>query len=306
MRSPDEGYQLVSTQVHVTSSPSADGGGPGGAGAEATASSTQSLVQLSNAYAFISQDQQLHLFIGGSIIDNDTLIAIALQTNADGVSNLANQGLPGNLGRVAFDPGFKPNAFINVAPAINDGYTGRYDPNITFTDLSKEGHTLPNGQVGHAGNNALLYTAVGSGQTARTIGGYNAPADPGFAEANTGLELTIPLVNLGYDGKAVRAIVFPDVGSSGRTNNQVLAPFASFSDQTYDYTYIDNNRQFTNENDYPGDQWFGVPAATEDSPEPASVLLGGIGGLSVLQRRGNRRRGRSASVPDRAERTTGY
>jgi hypothetical protein len=291
---PGEGYSLVATQMNVTTSLNADGGGPSGISNEATASSTGNFTQLSNAYGFVSgtgSAATLNLFVGGSVSQNtDTKIDIALQTNSNGVSSLNGVNLNGtntssNLDNITFDTGFKPNAFIvmNLNEDMSGGTTtGTYSlTNNFFTDLSGSGAADPT--VTGTLDNALVNTPIGTG----------AAGDPGFAGASTGLEFSISLASLGYtDGSDVEALLFPSVGSDNRTDNQILAPFTynpADSSGGYDYTYFDNNesgapgRQFTGV-DYIGNQFFTVPGVSA-VPEPASLGLISLAGITLLGRR---------------------
>ena len=293
--SAGEGYSLVATQTNVTTSQTANGGGPSGPANEATATSTGNFTQLSNAYGFVSGSGSaatLNLFIGGSVTqDADTTIDLAIQTNANGVSGLAGKTISGeagggNLGVITFDTGFKPNAFLvmNLNVDQSGGTTnGTYGLTSNFfTDLSGNNFSGTGVAPTLTGtlNNALVNTPIGTGAT----------GDPGFAGAKTGLEFSIPLTSLGYtDGMTVKVLAFPSVGSDNRTDNQILSPFTynpADSSGGYDYTYYDNNeggvpgRQFTG-TDYTGNQFFNVAGI----PEPASMSLLAFGSIPLLRRR---------------------
>lgn len=278
-------YSLVSTQINITSSPSADGGGPSGPGDLAT-SGSGGLTQLSNAYAHLDGDT-LNLFIGGSLANNDpndTKLIILLETRAGGVANLNGQTEVGSsVPKIAFDDGFRPNAYIAIYPKQNSD-TGSYSvggvdggvSNIQFVDLTEDGDTIG---ISAWINNALVNTIVG---------GSGGPA---FADATTGTELEIDLSGLGYTvGEDIRALAFPWVGGGNRTNNQILAPFEYNDynpDHAYDLTYIDDNtagnpgRQFTNEDMYPGNQFFTISAV----PEPASLAFLSLAAVALVRRR---------------------
>ncbi len=288
-----DGYTLTSTQINATTSPT-DGGGPGGPSNEVTASSTGTFTQLSNVYSVINPTTNtLNLFIGGSINQGDQGVShyiIALQTNANGVSSLANvpkingsvynvnnpnatdNGGAGNDGllRVGFDTGFKPNALFIVQPDTSTGTTTGTAAYTGFTDLSGGGATES-------------FTTAYNGSLANTPIGTGATGDPGFAGASTGLELSIPLTPLGYTpGTSIEGLAFTtNGGADGRTNNQILSPFAYGSAPSdYDYTYIDANRQFDNDADYPGNQYFTIGA-----PEPTSLSFMALGSMTMLRRR---------------------
>jgi hypothetical protein len=294
-----EGYSLVSTQLNVTTSQSSDGGGQGGAAQEATATSTGNFTNLSNAYAQIDPvANALELFIGGSMEeDNDSKYQIALQLNGNGVTSLNGQTINGaasssSLDKVMFTNGFAPTALFTIFPGQpnNSGTinmsggvgtaTGAHF-GVSYTDLTGLGYTAPS-SVQAMLNNSLVNTAVGSG----------SGSDPGFANASSGLEISIPLASLGYTpGTSINVLAFPTIGSDGRTNDQILAPFTSFPDSNlYDYTYIDNSnstssptgRQFV-QAVYPGAGFFTVPAAAV--PEPASLAVMGLLGGVLLGRR---------------------
>lgn len=298
--SAGEGYTLVSTQTNVTTSQSSDGGGPGGQGNEATAGSTGNFTNLSNVYAQIDPAADaVDLFIGGSMEeDNDSKYQIALQLNPNGVSSLAGQNINGGASNASLDKimfnGFKPSALFTVFPGqptssgiVNLSGSVNTSPGVLFgvsyTDLTGLGYSAPS-SVQAILNNALVNTAVGTGSA----------SDPGFANASTGLEISIPLSTLGYTpGTPIEAFVFPTIGSDGRTDNQILAPFTYGTDSNgYDYTYIDSSnssvgssvgRQFV-ESVYPGAGFFTIPAAAA-VPEPASLTVLGLIGGALLGRR---------------------
>jgi MYXO-CTERM domain-containing protein len=302
-----EGYKLVATQDLVTDSQASDGGGPGGASAEATASSTGDFTNLSNAYAFIDSSNNLNLFIGGSMEeDNDSKYYIALQTTSGGVTNLNGQTIAGaannsSIDKVVFTTAsgsFAPTSLFVVYPggatansqtvmngAPHTTYTGGAVYGVSYTDLTGHGYAAP-ADVNAVLNNDLENTPVGAGGS----------GDPGFAGASTGLELSIPLTSLGYTpGSDVKAFVFPTIGQDGRTNDQELSPFTSFADSNgYDYTYIDNNNSLNGNPDrqfdqgvYPGIGYFDI--AGYPTPEPASLSVLALGGLALLRRRTQKR-----------------
>jgi PEP-CTERM motif len=306
----DTGYSLVSTQDLITTSQAGDGGAPQSAAQEATATSTGDFTNLSNAYAQIDPTADaLDLFIGGSLEeDNDSKYQVALDINGNGVSSLAGQTIAGSasstsLQKITFPGAFKPTALFTIFPGQpntsgvvtmtgtpNTTYTGAAVFGVSYTDLTGLGYAAPT-TVQAVLNNALVHTPVGTGAAANV--GSGELADPGFAGANTGLELSIPLSTLGYTpGASIEAFVFPTVGQDGRTDDQILSPFTSFADSNgYDYTYIDTGnslnssgiRQFDS-GVYPGAGYFTInaPAAV---PEPASLGLLAMGSLGLLARR---------------------
>jgi hypothetical protein len=306
---PGEGYSLVSTQLNVTTSQSSDGGGPGELAQEANAGSTGHFTNLSNAYAQIDPvANALDLFIGGSMEeDNDSKYQIALQLNGNGVTSLAGQTINGaatsaNLDKIMFSNGFAPSALFTIFPGqpnstgvINmSGSVGTATGahfGVSYTDLTGLGYAAP-ASVGAVLNNTLVNTAVGSG----------SGSDPGFANASTGLEVSIPLASLGYTpGTPINVLAFPTIGSDGRTNDQILAPFTSFADSNgYDYTYIDNSnstssptgRQFV-QAVYPGAGFFTVTAPV---PEPTSLAALGLAAVGLLS--GRTRKAKPATEAD--------
>jgi hypothetical protein len=317
--SAGEGYALDSTQTNVTTSQQSDNGGVGGKDDEATASSTGSFTNLSNAYGQIDPStNSLDLFIGGSIAQvADTKLVLAIQTNSNGVTSLANQTINGEaptsptsgaLQDVMFSNGFAPTALFVIYPGGGSGGNGTTTlsgaPNtagqtgavqgVSYTDLtsadgSKSGTSSSASaptSVTAVLDNALVNTPVGTGAT----------GDPGFAGATTGFEISIPLATLNYTpGTSIEALAFPSVGSDSRTDNQILAPFSYGTDPNdYDYGYIgtSNNNNIGASTDgrqfvqavYPGPGYFTVAV-----PEPTSLSLIALVGAPLLARRSRRR-----------------
>jgi hypothetical protein len=334
---PGEGYgstPLV-TQVNVSTSLAGDNSGQDGTAQEGSGTTATAINQLSNAYAFIDTSTPgaplLDMFIGGSFGNvADTHIEVALQTTtAGGVSSLATDtSLPGGLPNVQFQ-GFKPNVLLTLTPFLAAGNGGNNGTGttgyggVTFTNLLTNTTTtgLPSGSgVTGSGSNPNTEVGIGLNQ-ALALTTIGAAGEPSFASVTTGYEFSIPLDTLTSDGTAagtllstgytsgsIEAFVFPAIGQSGRTDNQILSPFDYGTDlNNYDYGYLgttndagtgttsgdpnSTGRQFapavypvdTTAANPGGNQFFTIPGASV--PEPASLGFMALSGLSLLRRR---------------------
>ena len=264
--------------------------------------------QLSNAYGFIdTTNNQLDLFLGGSIDLSNEYLSIAVDANPNtGVATL-NPGVhsgtndTGNVSsavghgngyqNIVFDAGFRPETLLTFQ---FDGGNIVYDDNLLTGTQYVENNFRSNPANGPttigpaAGDTAGSLTATIADN--RALSGTLETAATS-ATATTGFEIGISLADLGYvAGSPINVSAFITQGSGTSMTDQVLASNPG-ADPTLD-PYEQYNFDFTaaqgpGGHNAPGNQYFTVnpPAAT---PEPASLSLLALGGLALVRRTGRK------------------
>ena len=246
--------------------------------------------ELDAGYAVISGGV-LHIFLSGNLESNFNKCDIFLDVKAGGQQKLQglanNQGNFNNMGGdgvatgLTFDNGFAPDHWIS--PTIGGGTPDIF---VDYGDL--QAHTGNYSGQTTAGSNGALAGGNGGPAIALTINNSNttgvtsgtAPNDA--ATVGTGIELSISLAALGWDGSDIKIAAFINNGDHNYLSNQVLGGLAlgtgnlggdgagNFTGSAYGVDF----RQFA------GNQYFTLVV-----PEPASMGLIGMGALAGLARR---------------------
>lgn len=238
--------------------------------------------ELDNAYAAIA-DGNLYLFFGGNLAGFNKL-AIFIDNGSGLGQNVVTgaTGLPGTYTGFTFDSGFNATNFISVTSGNNPaeiyvdysdivGDTGGY----AGTTSSASDGTLTGGSNGVGG---ALFATINNANTAGVTGSDAA----GAGAVTTGMEIAISLAALGNPSSDISVSAFINGANHDFLSNQVLGSLPTGTgnlggDGAGTFTGNVSGIDF---NDYAGNQYFTVAV-----PEPASVVLIGLGGLLMLRRR---------------------
>ena len=268
-------------------------------GADSTPVSSH--VQLSNAYGQVDvANNHLNLFLGGAMnLNNERLILLIDADPTTGVADLnlgAHSGVndvgnvptfaqSNNLKGAVMDAGFRPESMVqvmfgggeqlyfdNLANGTETPYAFAADPRGHTVTPIHRGAGAVNGAVTDSASAPALTISDNTGNEGTLI-------SSGFDAITTGYEIQFNLSDLGYAaGSPINVSAIITQQSNQAMSNQLLGPTDS------SYTLGNNyfNFNFANNTLWPGNQFFTVPAP---APEPATLGLIAIGGLSLLGRR---------------------
>jgi hypothetical protein len=246
--------------------------------------------ELDAAYGVV-QGGNLHIFLAGNLESNFNKLEIFIDAKAGGSQKLIalgnNQGNFNNMGGdgtttgLTFDNGFAPDHWIS--PTM-----GGANPDIFVDYGDLQAHTGNYAGQTLAGSNGVLTGGNGGPSFLLTVNNSNttgvtsstAPNDA--ATVGTGIELSISLAALGWDGSPIHVAAFINGGNHDYASNQVLGSLPAGTgnlggDGAGNFTgnlFGVDFRQFA------GNQFFTVPV-----PEPMSVGLIGMGALALVARR---------------------
>jgi hypothetical protein len=245
--------------------------------------------ELDAGYAKIA-DGNLYIFLAGNLESNFNKVDIFIDSTAGGENHLTPLGTDqGNFNRMAdntggvgtpngltFDTGFTADRWISI--------TGGNTPTAIFTDYANlttgigvyAGTSSPgNGAVTGGGAGAPALQITWNNSNTAGVTGSTAPNDA--ADVATGIEVAIPLSELGTLGSSIKISAFVNGSNQDFMANQVLGGLPSGTGNPGDPRNV-------NFSTITGDQFFTVDVAAV--PEPASIgLLSGIFGAAMLRRR---------------------
>jgi len=247
--------------------------------------------ELDAAYGVV-QGGTLHLFFAGNLESNFNKLEIFIDAKAGGSQKLIalgnNQGNFNNMGGdgtttgLTFDNGFAPDHWISPTMGggnpdifVDYGDLQTHNGNYLGQTLAASNGVLTGGNGGPASIRLTVNNSNTTGVTSST-----APNDA--ATVGTGIEMSISLADLGWDGSPINVAAFVNGSNHDFASNQVLGSLPAgtgnlggngggvFTGNLYGVDF----RQFA------GNQFFTVPV-----PEPMSLGLIGIGALSLVARR---------------------
>jgi hypothetical protein len=189
--------------------------------------------ELNAAWCTISSDR-LYLMLTGNLENNFNKIELFIDSKAGGESVLS--GNPGNDGAfrmagLTFDAGFQPDYHIIVRRGFSNG--NRFD--IDFAILGTSSYA----------SWSDVFGGTQEGMGATSVTGLNSlPIEVGFDNSNvagvvggtgpsnlfdalavqTGFEVSVGLIDLGYLGGDIRALAFINNADHNYASNQFLGP----------------------------------------------------------------------------------
>jgi hypothetical protein len=261
----DAGYgSALSTQTCNTSYGNSTGGDSAGGS------------ELDAAYGTV-QSGNLYLFLAGNFENNGNNALIWIQGASGGQStfNISNGWGPSALNGSTFSPGFAPNLMLTV----ND-YQGKVSANTYVLSSSGSSNTyIGSFQESSSGFGVGTLAGIAFGLVNTNAAGVSNQAGTAANQASAaavgvGLELAIPLSQLGYSSGNIE--VMEAIGNGGPNNlaNQFLpglAPTVTSGGSSFSFSST------------PG-EYFTVQAV----PEPSSitlVVMGLLGAIGLIRRR---------------------
>lgn len=246
--------------------------------------------ELDGGYATVANGN-LYIFLAGNLETNFNHLNLFIDSNAGGQNRLQPVAGAGGLNRLAdegtgngltFDSAFTADRFIDInggpgADSMNP--TGNFF--IDFVDLnagtsrfvgqfSAAGAVIPTD--GASGTPALAF-AINNSNVAGVTGDQTTTSAAAAALVTTGIELSIPLADLGLDGDTLRIAALINGGGNGFVSNQTLGSLPAGTSNLGEPRNV-------NFNTFGGDQFFTVAV-----PEPASLAVLGLGAAALLRRR---------------------
>jgi hypothetical protein len=245
--------------------------------------------ELDAGYAKIA-DGNLYIFLAGNLESNFNKLDIFIDSTAGGENQLTPLAVDqGNFNRMAdntggvgtpngltFDTGFAADRWISI--------TGGNTPTTIFTDYANlttgtgvyAGSSSPgNGTVSGGGVGAPALQLTWNNSNTAGVTGTTAPNDA--ASVATGIEVAIPLSELGTLGSSIKISAFVNGGGQDFLSNQVLGGLPSGTGSLADPRSVN----FAN---IAGDQFVTVDVAAVPAPTSLAVF-GSIVGASLLRRR---------------------
>ncbi|HED53314.1 MAG TPA: PEP-CTERM sorting domain-containing protein [Phycisphaerales bacterium] len=240
-----------------------------------------------------SDGVNLYLGVTGNVQDFNKL-DLFFDSTAGGQNSLRGDNadvdfnqLNTNLGGLTFDAGFEADYFLT--------YTVSGDRTQHFTGAAQldtmgggpggfqgGGNYVDGDQIVAGGANGLGYVLGTNQSNTGGVADFGNPNDSDPALVMTGMELSIPLAELGYTGGALRLAGFINGGSHDFLSNQVIGGLPAGTgnlggDGAGNFTGTVSGIDF---NQFAGDQY-----VTLLVPSPSSLALIGLGGLVAVRRR---------------------
>ena len=241
--------------------------------------------ELNAAYATISGGR-LYLMLTGNIQNNFNKLEIFIDSKAggQGVFDSSGNDNAGNMDGLVFDAGF--TADYHLIARRGDS---KFD--LDFANLGAQsasgyfdvfgGTDFGAGTTGTGVNGQPIGVAYNGSNTAGVTGGDQAADQTAAAAVETGLELSIDLADLGYVGGNINIMVGQNNQDHNYWSNQFLGGLAAPQGNLGG----DGNGGFTGEGAIDFTQFAGNQYFTIVVPEPASLGLLGVAGLTLLRRR---------------------
>ncbi len=238
--------------------------------------------ELDAGYGFVEAGN-LHLFLAGNLESNFNKVEIFFDTVAGGQNKLRGDnanvdfnglnrmGDDGSGNGLRFDTGYTADFFLS---ASGNG-----------TDLFANYATLPTGGGGSGnflgqttygsngvltgGSGPLILFTINNSNTAGVTGGSGT----GGELVTTGIEIVVPLADIGNPGDFIRVSAFINGGGHDFLSNQALGALAFGTGNLGEPRNVDFSQQA-------GDQFFTVVV-----PEPSMIGMLAIAGFGLLARR---------------------
>jgi hypothetical protein len=235
--------------------------------------------ELDAAYGTIANGN-LYLFLAGNFEDNGNHANIFISDGRPGQSTLA---LPatGSLQAMngsKFSPGFQATYALD----LNDYQGTAYVEEYSLSGSASGGYVGSFGLTGGIGSGIPGPNGINYGLNNLNAAGVNGntgtAANPSAADAvTTGLEMSIPLADLGNPAGPVNVLADINGGGDGYLSNQLLPglPVSSGNLGAPPFNFSGT----------PG-EYFTVPASV---PEPSTLALGSLSGLVLLAVRRQRK-----------------
>jgi hypothetical protein len=231
--------------------------------------------ELDAAYGSISGGN-LYVFLAGNTENNGNHVNLFIAGGAAGQNTLAlpNTGTMGAMNGSVFSPGFNATFALDLNDFSGTFYTEEY--NLTGTPsggyVGALGHGATGIYAGSDGGVASLYINNNHVSTMGAANGALSGATSGAA-TTTGLELVIPLADIGYTGGSVEVLADINGGSDGYLSNQFLPglPVGTGNVGTAGFNFGSTPGEYI----------------TIAVPEPSTMVLGaaGMATLLLLRRR---------------------
>jgi len=240
--------------------------------------------ELDANYGTITGDGTLYLFLAGNFENNGNHALAFIQTSVGGQSTLNISGgwTASAMNGSVFSPGFAPTLLIDANDYQGTLYTDQYALNgggsvnnyLGAIPATSTG-IFPMTTFSGAGYNVTLALNNNHGSQMGASGGATIPADMLPPNAQTGLELAIPLAMYGWTGGGVEVMEAINGGGDGYMSNQLLPGLPVGSGN------IGNGSPQFNFGSTPGEFYTVVP-------EPSSITLvavGLLGAVGLIRRR---------------------